>query len=152
MDHEFWHIRWREGRTGFHEGAPNDLLVAHLPALDLKPGAHVFLPLCGKTVDLDWLEAQGFHVTGVELNALAVAAVFERLGRHPDITRHGDLTRYRAGNITLWVGDILTLDAAQIGPVDAVYDRAALVALPETMRPDYARTLFVDLDRLDAPS
>jgi len=35
-------------------------------------------------------------------------------------------------------GDLFQLTAEQLGPVDLVYDRAALVALPEVMRARYA--------------
>jgi len=40
--------------------------------------------------------------------------------------------------VDIFVGDIFALTAETLGPVDAVYDRAALVALPEGIRGQYA--------------
>lgn len=142
MDREFWLERWREGRTAFHEGKTNTFLANLFPRLSLKPGDRVFVPLCGKTEDLDWIVAQGCRVVGAELSQTAVEAAFERMGFAPDIEPLGEMTRYRAGAVEIFVGDIFRLTAEALGAVDAVYDRAALVALPEAMRRDYARHLI----------
>jgi len=142
MDHDFWLERWQQGRTAFHEGKTNALLSAVFPRLSLNAGDRVFVPLCGKAEDLDWLVAQGCRVVGAELSQMAVEAAFERMGLAPDIDPLGELTRYRAGAVEIFVGDVFRLTAEALGAVDAVYDRAALVALPEAMRRDYARHLI----------
>lgn len=139
MEAEFWHERWRENRIGFHEGAPNAHLVAWFDRLGLSAAARVFVPLCGKTADIGWLVARGLRVAGAELNPLAVEQLFEGLGLAPKVTAHGPLTHYAAAGIDIWQGDIFALSAERLGPVDAIHDRAALVALPPDMRPGYAR-------------
>jgi len=141
MDPEFWRARWQENRIGFHEGAPNALLVGHFAALGVKPGGRVFVPLCGKSQDMVWLRAQGFTVVGAELSPLAVTQFFAELGMVPEVTPAGPLVRYAAEGVTIFVGDIFALDADTLGPVDAVYDRAALVALPPELRVRYAAHL-----------
>lgn len=141
MDAEFWRERWRSNQIGFHKAEANPLLVAHFSALGLAPGARVFLPLCGKTKDIGWLLAQGCEVAGAELSEIAVAQLFADLDIEPSLTKVGALTRYSARDIDVFVGDIFDLEAETLGPVDAVYDRAALVALPETMRARYAAHL-----------
>ncbi|MBL4646664.1 MAG: thiopurine S-methyltransferase [Hyphomicrobiales bacterium] len=138
MDEEFWQSRWRENRTGFHEEQPNDLLVNHIHHLNLQEGDAVFVPLCGKTIDLDWLLSQKIRVIGAEFSAKAVEAVFARQNLIPDITSAGSLLRYSGGSLVIFVGDIFKLDAESLGKVDAVYDRAALVALPPATRAKYA--------------
>lgn len=138
MDQAFWHRRWTKNEIAFHEGAPNALLVAHLARLDLRAGARLFLPLCGKTRDIHWLLSQGFQIVGAELSDIAVRALFEDLGVAPKITEAGALVRYAAPNLDILHGDIFALQAATLGAVDAVYDRAALVALPAPMRAPYA--------------
>jgi thiopurine S-methyltransferase len=138
MEHDFWHQRWEQNQIAFHEGAPNALLTTHLPALGLHRGARLFLPLCGKTRDIHWLLAQGHRIVGAELNLLAVTQLFAELGVAPDMEAVGSLVRYRAKDIEVYQGDIFALTPATLGAVDAVYDRAALVALPEQMRPGYA--------------
>jgi len=138
MDPDFWHLRWRENRIGFHQAAANAMLVKHIGALDLQAGARIFLPLCGKTNDIGWLMSQGYRVAGAELSRLAIDQLFQDLGLTPEITELGALTRFSAANIDIFVGDILALTADLLGPIDASYDRAALVALPRDMRARYA--------------
>jgi len=138
MDPDFWHQRWRENRIGFHQAAPNAMLQRHLGDLDLPASPRIFLPLCGKTRDIGWLMSQGCRVAGAELSRLAVDQLFADLGLDPEITEEGALTRVSAANIDIFVGDIFALTADQLGPVDASYDRAALVALPADLRARYA--------------
>jgi len=138
METSMWLERWESGNTPFHRDLPNEALVAHLGKLNLAECARIFLPLCGASVDLDWLMGKGFKVAGAELSALAVEQVFARLGLTPTVTQVGALTRYSAKGIDLFAGDIFELDAAALGPVDASYDRAALIALPPEVRKLYA--------------
>ncbi|MBS7668308.1 thiopurine S-methyltransferase [Croceicoccus gelatinilyticus] len=138
MEADFWHARWDAMEIGFHEGEANDLLVRHLPSLDLAEGARIFVPLCGKAHDMAWLAAQGFEVVGVELSAKAVGQFFEEMDVAPEIAGHGSLTRFSAGSITIYAGDLFALDGATLSGVDAVYDRASLVAMPASMRDNYA--------------
>lgn len=138
MDEAFWQQRWRTPNPAFHEGRPNDRLVQHVSHLGLKAGDTVFVPLCGKAVDLDWLRAQGLHVVGVEYNQGAVEEVFERQDLSPKITQDSDHTRYAADGFTLFVGDFFGLTEEKLGRINAVYDRAALVALTPALRAKYA--------------
>jgi len=137
MEPEFWHDRWQNNAIGFHLAQANPLLTDNLPALDLAAGSRLFLPLCGKTLDAHWLLAQGFRVAGAELSALAVEQLFTELGLSPDISEQGGLRRYAGPGIEIFQGDIFALTAETLGPVDAVYDRAALIALPSEMRRRY---------------
>lgn len=141
MEHDFWHDRWESGRIGFHERKPNPLLVTHLPALSVPENGRVFVPLCGKTLDIAWLLSQDHRVVGAELSELAIRQLFEDLGVEPETEDLGKLKRYSATDIEIFVGDIFNLTRERLGPVDAVFDRAALVALPEEMRSAYTAHL-----------
>ncbi len=142
MDANFWHDKWARNEIGFHGREAHPLLVKHIGALALPAGARVFLPLCGKTLDIHWLLARGMQVAGAELSPLAIDQLFAELGVAPQVTRQGELTRYSAEHIDIFVGDLFKLSAEALGPVDAVYDRAALVALPPDMRGRYAAQLM----------
>ncbi|MEQ8442774.1 MAG: thiopurine S-methyltransferase [Alphaproteobacteria bacterium] len=142
MDAEFWHGKWAKKEIGFHEGKPNRLLAAHVGRLGLAPGARVFLPLCGKTADVGWLMKQGYRVAGIELSSTAIADLFVDLGLTPRVSKAGLLTRYQQDGVDILCGDIFDLDASTLGPVDAIYDRAALVALPAGTRSRYASHLY----------
>lgn len=154
MEHDFWHNRWQNQQIGFHLPEANPLLVAHLSALNLAPptpqkskasatkNPRLLLPLCGKTLDIAWLLAQGYQVAGVELSKIAIDALFSELKIQPAIYQKNGLLHYRAPNIDLYVGDILELTPNLLGKVDAIYDRAALVALPEDLRMRYTAHLI----------
>lgn len=141
MEASFWHNRWQTNQTGWHERAVNPLLTTHFPSLNVPPGGRVFVPLCGKSLDLGWLLSRGYAVAGAELSELAVTQLFAELGLEPAISEVGTLRRFRGEKIDIFVGDIFDLTREILGPVDAVYDRAALVALPETIRPRYTAHL-----------
>ncbi|MEM7173551.1 MAG: thiopurine S-methyltransferase [Pseudomonadota bacterium] len=142
MDSEFWQTRWRNNEIGFHEGQPNLLLREHFHQLNLTEGSQIFVPLCGKAMDLDWLAGNGHQVIGIELNQTAVEEVFKRNDLAPDIHAGEHHLRYRAAGLEIFVGDFFHLSSEMIGVIDAVYDRAALVALPAPMRRKYAQHLY----------
>ncbi|MGF1477650.1 MAG: thiopurine S-methyltransferase [Geminicoccaceae bacterium] len=141
MEAAFWQERWQQNKIAFHEAQPNALLSAHWSRLSLKQGSRVFVPLCGKTTDLAWLAARGHHVVGIELNQAAVDEVFRTMGLDPAVSRQGDLIRYQSRHVVVFVGDFFDFSPDLLGSVDAVYDRAALVALPPEMREAYSRHL-----------
>lgn len=138
MDANFWHKRWEENSISFHEREANPLLVTHFKTLALAEGSRVFLPLCGKTLAIAWLLAQGYQVVGAELSELAIQQLFAELVVEPEITQIGDLKHYSAPDVDMFVGDIFNLTRGTLGKVDATFDRAALVALPEKVRSQYA--------------
>jgi thiopurine S-methyltransferase len=142
MHHEFWHERWGNNQIGFHLPEANALLVKHFHALHLKQGARIFIPLCGKTLDIAWLLEHGYCVVGAELSQMAIEDLFSGLNLTPTITKKGKLTHYSAPNIDIFVGDIFNLTPELLGKVDAVYDRAALVALPDEMRKQYTQHIL----------
>ena len=135
MNPDYWKKRWNEGKIGFHQANANPLLVQHLDRLELESGSRVFVPLCGKTTDIAWLLAQGFQVVGIELSEIAVQDLFADLQLSPTIIETQGLLGYSAPKIEVFVGDIFHLDRGTLGTIDAVYDRAALVALPEHQLP-----------------
>lgn len=138
MDASFWHQRWRTNEIPFHERAANPLLLKHFPALALAKGCRVFVPLCGMSLDIGWLLSRGHAVAGAELSEIAVQQLFVELGMEPKITELGHAKHYSGKQIDIFAGDIFQVLLEMVGPVDALYDRAALVALPEEMRQRYA--------------
>ena len=142
MEASFWHRKWERGEINFHESEANPLLTTHFEKLNLAKGSRVFLPLCGKTRDIAWLLANGYRVAGAELSAQAINDLFKDLGREPAISTVGKLSRYSADDIDIWVGDIFEVSAEYLGPINAIYDRAALVALPAGTRQQYASHLM----------
>jgi thiopurine S-methyltransferase len=106
--------------------------------LEVPKSSKVFVPLCGKSVDLCWLAEQGYSVLGIELIEKAVIDFFVEQNLTPVITQQGSFTRYSAGAITILWGDFFNLTTEDLIGFEAFYDRAALIALPDDLRKHYA--------------
>lgn len=150
MDAQFWQDRWVDNKIGFHLGEVNPYLVEYWPSLKLHAGSRIFVPLCGKSLDLLWLAEQGYDVIGIEISPIAVQAFFKENRLTPNVEQHGAFEVWNVDNITLICGDFFELSGAQLGEVAAVYDRASLVALPVDMRNAYVEHL-TELCSLDIP-
>ncbi len=145
MEHDFWHERWQSNQLGFHQEAVNERLTTFWPQLQLAASATVFVPLCGKSLDMLWLAAQGHKVIGIELSQIAVDAFFDENDLSATKERVGDFNVSRSGSIEIWCGDFFQLDPSLLASADAVYDRGSLVALPADLRPDYCAKLKSEL-------
>jgi thiopurine S-methyltransferase len=141
MDAEFWHNRWRDKLIPFHKERVNHYLKKYFHRLGLVDGDHVLVPLCGKSVDMRWLRERGCTVTGVELSEIAARDFFSEQGI--DASRHQDgaFQILEGESIKLLCGDFFALDSTRTANISAVYDRAALVALPSEMRVRYVEHL-----------
>lgn len=142
MEAEFWHERWRRSEIGFHQQHFNVHLEAFVDRLEIGAGAHVFVPLCGKSRDMLWLHEQGFRVSGVEISARATEDFFRENRIDFRVVDLPDGQRFSSDGIDLYCADFFATDLAGMPAVDAVYDRAALVALPPAMRPAYVGRLM----------
>lgn len=142
MEANFWHSRWEENNIGFHLPQPNPKLVQYFKQLNLKENDRVLVPLCGKTIDIAWLLAQGMRVVGVELSPIAIEQLFAELKVTPNKSNEGKLTKFSGPQLDIFVGDIFDLNRKVLGHVDAIYDRAAIVALPDDLRARYAAHLI----------
>jgi thiopurine S-methyltransferase len=135
---ELWSQRWADGQIGFHEGKPNDLLSAHIDRLEaIAARARILVPLSGKSVDLRWLAERGHEVVGVEFVWSAVHAFFDEWEVEPERRTIGGKPALSARGVTLICSDILALSPEALGGFDAIYDRAALVALDPSTREAY---------------
>jgi len=148
MTPEFWKNAWQKSQTNFTQKKPNSMLTQHFKALNMTKNGRVFVPLCGKSVDMLWFTNQGFDVIGVELSEIAVTQFFTENDLQATVSPHPttpNLTCYQTEHqeqtLKIWVGDIFDLSPIDIGKIDAVYDRGALVALPD-MKPDNLRTRY----------
>lgn len=137
-----WTARWKEGRTGFHQDDVNAHLIEYWgDSTGLTPG-RVLAPLCGMSLDLLWLHERGHHVVGFELSSLAIRQFFESIGVQPDTTTIGAFTVHRADRLELWEGDFFEVTPDDLQPLDAWYDRAAIVALSPELRRRYIETIW----------
>jgi len=136
--HEFWLKRWRSEDTPWHQDKPEELLLKHFTAPD---GARVLVPLCGKSLDMLWLSHQGCKVVGVELSELASKTFFEDHELESKETSKPPFKIFKSDKIEIYCGDFFKLSPEILGPIDAIYDRAALIALKPELRDSYIGVL-----------
>ncbi|MBS37144.1 MAG: thiopurine S-methyltransferase [Thiotrichales bacterium] len=157
MDAEFWRQRWVEQNIHFHKDSLNQRLERHVCRLSLEAGDRVFVPLCGKSLDVMWLSQQGHRVVGIELSDIAVRDFFVEQALESMVVQHPQFDEHRFGDSVIYCGDFFDLNPEYLTDTVAVYDRAALIALPPPMRRRYVehlrvlfphgvRTLLVTLD------
>jgi thiopurine S-methyltransferase len=147
VHHDFWHERWQTGQIGFHQSAVHPFLARWWSRLELPPEARVYVPLCGKSLDMVWLAERGHRIVGSELSPIAIHGFFTERGLEPAQSDEPGFRRHAAGPFEILEGDALALTPGLLGPVAAAYDRAALVALPPDLRRTYAESLAQLLPR-----
>ena len=145
---DYWSRRWEQGKSGWHNNQVNHGLISNIKSYYLQPsdsvnGTHnnkpVFLiPLCGKTIDMQYLNDYGYNVVGIEGVELSVQQYFSEQAEHYTGIQHNDIgnniIRYTAVHnksnttINLYVTDIfndkLTTDIT--GPLHLLFDRGML--------------------------
>lgn len=139
MQANFWHARWVNSQIGLRLGEINPYPMRHLSRLRLQAGERILAPLCGRTLDLAWLVAQGLEALGAGLSEKAVSNSFEEHDLHPEIDQSGSFRRYWVAGIALLQGDFFALQTEHLVQCRVSYNRAALTALPPEMRERYVR-------------
>lgn len=137
---EYWHNRWDKEQTGWHRAIYNDLLLKHWPSINAPSGGQVIVPLCGKSLDMLWLAEQGYNVVGLEMVEQAVQAFFEENKLETVSNEIGKHIKYSSPPFTIFQGDLFDLEAGVV-QADAWYDRAAMVALPNSLRENYVKQI-----------
>jgi thiopurine S-methyltransferase len=144
LEQQFWHQIWENNTIGFHQ-------TDHHPWLEqivkLKSNDDLFVPLCGKSLDMWPLSGHYRRLIGAELSDIACEDFFKDAGIVPNVAIEAEHRRYQTKTadyeIKLWQGDYFSLSSHQISDADRldVFDRAAMVALPDQMRLPYVQQL-----------
>jgi thiopurine S-methyltransferase len=139
QDHDFWHQKWASNKIGFHQIEVNSKLEKFWTHLAPTQNQSVLVPLCGKSEDMIWLSRFHHQVIGCELSDIAVRSFFAEHLYTPTVTTlNSAFSLYQFDELSIYVGDFFN---APINPVERIYDRAALIALPEELRAAYAARL-----------
>jgi len=141
MDNKFWLERWEQNQIGFHEAEVNPYLSRYWSTLNLPSGSLVFVPLCGKSVDMKWLSEHRYNVLGVEFSKIAAQDFFKENDYTVKLSVKLKFTSYETKDIRILCGDFFGLNSSDLVGVNAVYDRASIVAFPLNMREAYVQHL-----------
>ncbi|KAL7440001.1 hypothetical protein ACHAXM_012186 [Skeletonema potamos] len=164
----FWAARWSGTALGWHKHDVNPHLQKYNDLLvERDEKNRIFVPLCGKSVDMAYLASNSkvSHVVGIDIVKQAAEEFSED---HPtlslkefrrescDATSSGSI--FHGDGITIIVGDLFDLlqmqsedrakyitlgstastDGSTSYLFDSIYDRASMVAIDPSLRNDYA--------------
>lgn len=137
-----WHEMWKNNNTPFHKDETNPLLIENWEKFNVPLDKTIFVPLCGKSLDMLWFAQQGYKVIGAELSEIAAEQFFTENKIKFEITNESSVKVYKSERIKIIVGDIFELkkdlfDSSAI----FIYDRAALIALDVNTRKRYCEKL-----------
>ena len=77
----------------------------------------------------------------MELSHIAIEAFFAERALTPNRQRRGRFTRWWHETVEIWCGDLFDLTSSELGDIAAIFDCAALTALPQSSRSSYVRHL-----------
>ena len=136
---EYWTDRWKKGKTDWHREEVHNILFKYVDELTGgRSNLRVFLPLCGKSVDMLWLADQGHTVVGVELAKQAIESFFTENNltfkvESVKMTASGEpaeVYKCNEKNITIFCCDLYTFEEEDAGgKFDAIWDRGSLSAI-----------------------
>ena len=156
MEAKFWQKKWDEDSIGFHQATVNKRLEQYWPKVlrtdtssadrvTSAEGSCVFVPLCGKSLDMLWLHSHGHKVLGVELSEKAVKAFFDENKLGYEVRETSDFIHYEgmdnASGISILVGDFFAMRDTHCQECVTYYDRAAMIAMEPQLRRKYAAHL-----------
>ena len=141
MEKQFWLKKWENPSPGFHQLSTHPFLEKHWKSFTKSKGK-VFIPLCGKSLDIKFIMEQGHEVIGIDLSESAVLAFFEEHEIPYQVEENLRLKKIFGKGITLYVGDLFHLSASELEDVEYVYDSASLVALPFEIRNSYIKFML----------
>lgn len=145
MNSDFWTDLWKTNDIPWNLSSPDPLLVRHFPN---HASQNVFVPLCGKSVDMLWLQGHGHKVFGVELSDIACRSFFSDAKIEYKTTTSSPFEIFTSPDIRIWCGDFFGFQSSNLPPLDFIYDRAALIALPPELRKRYSqRIIEISRDR-----
>lgn len=136
-----WLKRWDDNQIGWHKCYFNKRLVKFLPKLELQSNSTIFIPLCGKTLDILYILDKGYKVIAVELSELAVTDFFKENNIDFKVKKKNNFLVFKAKNLRIYCGDIFDLTKDELKNISAIYDRAAIIALSYELRQKYVEHL-----------
>mmetsp|Transcript_74826 Transcript_74826/g.200606 ORF Transcript_74826/g.200606 Transcript_74826/m.200606 type:complete len:310 (-) Transcript_74826:305-1234(-) len=161
-DMEPWEQRWIGGEIGFHmEDVNYCLLQFFRQLLDDSISApefpkRILVPLCGKTVDMAFMQSRGHKVTGIDGVRLAAEQYITEQGMKVIQTTKQDgfeVLELQHGNghtsfpMRFVVGDFFRIRPSVIGTFEACWDRGSLVAIDPPSRKEYVAAITAVLEK-----
>ncbi|XP_033730711.1 probable thiopurine S-methyltransferase [Pecten maximus] len=130
-----WLGCWEKKTSPWHHDDVHEAIEKHHEILmtSLTAKNKIFIPLCGKTVDIKWLADRGNEVVGLEASEIAVKELFTE--QNIEYTSEdapavkGKLYRSTDNKIKVYCCDLFLFSAEIESGFSGIWDRGSLVAL-----------------------
>ncbi|CAK8674631.1 unnamed protein product [Clavelina lepadiformis] len=141
----YWRNLWKNDQAWFHMSDAHPDMLKFQDQF-LRDNCRVYVPLCGKSVDLKYLADKGHEVVGCEFCETAILQFFEeqsiKYERYQHPTAPYEIFKATDKNITIYKGDFFALGSSIMGKVDAIWDRGSFVAIDPSRRREYADVIY----------
>ncbi|XP_048762685.2 probable thiopurine S-methyltransferase [Ostrea edulis] len=147
MKPEDWSYRWGKSHTQFHMPKIHPMLSKHYDTLTgQRKNLRIFLPLCGKAVDMKMLSDEGHDVVGLECAEKGCMEFFQEQNipyTTTDLTECSGKVFKATDNrkLTIYCCDFFKISSKILGQFDCVWDRGSFVAIPVTLRKQYSNVI-----------
>jgi thiopurine S-methyltransferase len=140
MELQYWYKKWENEDIGFHNDRTNPVLLNFIEkfiSYQNNIESSCLIPLCGKSKDLLFLKEFFKQITGVELVKKAIDDFFSENQLKANVFKD----TYKYENLEIINHNIFDLPKSNKKKFKYIYDRAAIIALPEKKRRSYVNSL-----------
>ncbi|KAL7644768.1 UNVERIFIED_CONTAM: hypothetical protein RMT77_004581 [Armadillidium vulgare] len=141
--YSFWEKLWSTKLTPFHQKEVCPFLLKNSSNLNFASPKRVFIPLCGKALELKWFYDRGFEVVGVELISIPVEEFFKEQNLSFKIRELPWAKVYESSDqrIKIYVADIFSVEPEEVGKFDVIWARADYTIVKIAEREKYSKLM-----------
>lgn len=136
-----WKECWNTPNVAFHNPNLNELFIKYHDKMLTRPGMRIFVPLCGKAVEMKWLVDQGHKVVGLEAAPVPCKAFFEENNIPYEIHEmkgiHGEKYESLDHNVVIYCCDFFLFSKDVCGEIDGIWDSGGLNSMDVEDRDKY---------------
>lgn len=145
LNNSEWVQRWTDGDVDFHSNTHESFLDKKEEEIFGGKIKSVFVPLCGKSVDMLWMYNHGHTVCGVEIAEQAVKDFFVESNLEyisETVQNVGNVYKSKDGRLCLYAADIFDVNVELCGQFDVIWDNKSFVAINKCDRQQYSDLLL----------
>ncbi|KAL7634077.1 UNVERIFIED_CONTAM: hypothetical protein RMT77_015405 [Armadillidium vulgare] len=142
-NYSYWEKLWSTKVTPFHQREVCPFLLKISSNLNFVSPKRVFIPLCGKALELKWFYDEGFEVVGVDLISIPAEEFFKEHNLTFKIRELPWAKVYESSDqrIKIYVADIFSVEPEDVGKFDVIWERADYTVVKIAEREKYSKLM-----------
>jgi len=145
---DYWKNRWNDGQTQWHKSEVHQILTTYFDkTFPSASETKIFVPLCGKTVDMKWFYDKKMSVVGLDgvkqslEQFLSEQGIESSVQKVPSLGDQAEVFISSDDKMHLYCADLFKFSKEIEGTFDAVWDRGSLVALNREDVKEYVKII-----------